>query len=50
MNKIQHAMTSYHQMEGTEQAKRMDEQWLEKQQDRAAKGEFRPAWQRPQGS
>ncbi len=43
MNKIQHAMTSYHLLEGTEQGKKMDEQWLGKQQALADKGAFRKA-------
>ena len=41
MSKIQHAMTSYHLLEGTEQGNRLDEEWLEKQQTLAEKGAFR---------
>ena len=34
LNKMQHAMSSYHMLEGTEQGRKMDEDWLKSKQNK----------------
>ena len=39
MNKLQHAMSSYHLLEGTEAGRKMDEEWLKSKEDVTNKNE-----------
>jgi hypothetical protein len=39
INKLQHAMTSYHLLEGTEAGNKMDEEWLKSKQGEVSKND-----------
>ena len=38
MKKLQHAMSSYHYLDGTEESNKMDQEWLDKKQLEVGRG------------